>query len=446
MSSSLLNNTFLEKINTEYENSFTIAALTAKEIGMEDESLLAAKRVFSYNPNSRIIRSTFPQFASAIEKISKLIDFYGNSLSDSDSPSSHWSILGYCYLTLGDFPNSFAAFAHGIRVMPETKETVFWYAMGIVYAHYKYYDNAEKCYQKALDSDVKFQFSNDLRFRLGLISRITGFPSPSISYFESVMGTPPNGLLPEDVEFQIAYTYQQAGQFEKASYIYTKLHNKFPGSLKVSQQYFYFLLLSHQNDLPVLKVALDNIIQNYPQDPTLLLIAARIAMMNDDMTTAYQYYRYCISYCSDSPYFWCGLAVLYFKNEQTHDAIIAFQRALYLKGELAEAWLNIGLIYEKQGDIANAIKIYTTGLQKCPNNNDIQERIEYLNSNSRRKTLPANYHLIDIDNANFIVPIPEQFALDYMAAVPKLPDSCFLREYIPKEYQILSTYPKSYFL
>ena len=78
------------------------------------------------------------------------------------------------------------------------------------------------------------------------------------------------------------------------------------------------------------------------------LLNARLKMKQQDMTAAYNGFRSCIGYWSDTAYFWCGLGALYFKNEQAQDAIIAFQRAICLQQDLVEAWLNLGLILELQ--------------------------------------------------------------------------------------------------
>jgi tetratricopeptide (TPR) repeat protein len=184
----------------------------------------------------------------------------------------------------------------------------------------------------------------------------------------------------------------------------------------------------------------------HPCDPTLLLIAGRIAIKQDDMVVAYQQYRYCISYCNDDPFFWCGLGVIYYKNGQTQDAVIAFQRALYLKGEMSEPWLNIGLIFEQQGDSTSAQKIYQTGQTKCPGVQEFAERLNALNGVQRRPYKPGNWPLIDVDDLKFIRPPAEAFARDYVAAVPELPPQCFGINTNVEGFKALATFPKSYFV
>jgi tetratricopeptide (TPR) repeat protein len=438
---------FLDKINTEFEHSFSLCASVSREIGCVEESLLAAKRVFSYNPNSARMLDLFPQFAPFIEQISRLIESYGQKLQADSSNAELWTSLGYCYLTLGDFPNAFAAYAHALRVQPESMDPVFWYAMGVVYAHYNDNDHALNCHQKVLALDQKFVYGKDILLRLGLVHRQLGNYEKSLHFLERVVTDPPNGLLPEDISLQIGFTHQLMGDHASALAVYRELYRMFPTSLQLIIQYAWFLFLRSKSadTLDAVSRIVTQGLTVHRCDPTLLLIAGRVAMKQDDMAKAYQQYRYCISYCNDNPFFWCGLGVLYYKNEQTQDAVIAFQRALYLQSEMTEAWLNIGLIFEQQGEIGSAQKIYQTGQSKCPGAPEFGERLAALAGHSRSGFKPGSYALIDVDDLKFIKAPPEVFAMDYVAAVPELPPHCFGGDIDAEGFKTLATFPKSYF-
>jgi tetratricopeptide (TPR) repeat protein len=439
---------FLDKINTEFEQSFALCALISREMGCVEESLLAAKRVFSYNPNSTRMLELFPEFAPFIEQISRLVESHGQKLQIDSGNHELWTILGYCYLTLGDFPNAFAAYAHALRVQPESTDPVFWYAMGIVYAHYNYNDHALNCHQKFLSLGSTVACGQDIQFRLGLLHRqLKNFES-ALQHLDRVKGSPPNGLQPEDVQLQIGYTYQLLGNYDAAMQIYDDLYRRFPNALQLTIQYAWFLFLRSKakEDYANVSRILNHGLRGHPCDPTLLLITARIAMKQDDMAGAYKQYRYCISYCNDNPSFWCGLGVLYYKNEQSQDAIVAFQRALYLKSEMAEAWLNIGLIFEQQGDLNSANKIYQTGQSKCQGVHEFAERLNALSARPRPGYKSPGYTVIDVDDLKIIRPPPEVFAVDYVAAVPQLPAECFGIELGSDGFKALATFPKSYFV
>jgi tetratricopeptide (TPR) repeat protein len=269
----------------------------------------------------------------------------------------------------------------------------------------------------------------------------------SLDAFQRVLVNPPNCFVREDIQFQIAYTLQLQGSIDRATDMYHDLHTRFPKCEMLTEQFCWFLYLQNKDGhLEPVKRIVDESISLNPLDPTLILIAARIAMKQEDMGTAYQHYRFCIQYCLDSPFFWCGLGVLYYKNEQTQDAVVAFQRALYLKSEMPEAWLNIGLIFEEQGDCPSAIKIYQTGSQRCSDNAEFHRRLQSINSQrSGHRKYGIGYSLIDIDDSKFITPPPEQFAADYMSAVPELPGSCYRIGEAGEKFAELTTFPKSIF-
>lgn len=440
-------NQFLDEINTHFEHSFSLCAEIAKEMGCTSESLLAAKRVFSYNPNSRKMLDLFPEFAPIIEQISNLVDLHGQNLQTNASNPEVWTSLGYCYLTLGDFPNAFAAFAHALRISPNSEDLVFWYAVGVVYAHYGYKDHARSCLEKVLHFDPQFEFARDVTFRLAVLCRQLGDSEHALRHFENVLANPPNGLTREDIQLQIGYTYQLADSTEKALSIYRDLYQNFPDSLQVIVQYAWFVFLGARSDedFAFVQKMVEHGLRVHPKAPNLLLIAARIAMKQGNIEAAYNHFRFCIDYCNDNPYFWCGLGVVYYRNEQINDAVVAFQRALYLQSGIVEAWLNIGLIFEQMEDIPHAEKVYDTAQGNCPNCPEIQARImsirqQHQHQGLGQKSLPA---FMELDDKKLITAPAEVFANDYVSAVPELPSRCFGEN--ADGFRLLATYPQSYF-
>jgi hypothetical protein len=113
---------------------------------------------------------------------------------------------------------------------------------------------------------------------------------------------------------------------------------------------------------------------------------------------------------------------------------------------MAEAWLNIGFIFKRQGDVASAQKIYQTGQTKCPSAPEFAERINGLSGHPRTGAKPRGYGLIDVDDQKFIRPPPETFAIDYVAVVPELLPQGFGIDVAPDGFKALATFPKSYFI
>ena len=441
---------FLDHINSKFEESFLSASKLAREMGCIEEALLAAKRGFSYNPNSTAMLELFPECTPLVAELRDLIDQYGQLIRDGSRDVSLWTRLGFAYLTLGDFPNAFAAFAYTVGVQPDCADPSFCYAMGIVYAHYHYSDYALQYLRRVLNLGIPAQFRGDVFLRIGFGERSMGNYDAALDALRRAVDAPPNGLCKDDVLFQIAYTHQLRGDGVRASEIFEDLLTRHPRNARLLEQYCWFLYLENRDregNLEQVSAVIQNALEMHPADPRIRLIAARVAMRQGDMTTAYDHYRCCITYCNDWPFFWCGMGVLYWKNEQMQDAIVAFQRALFLEPEVPEAWLNIGFIFEQQGQLANAMKVCQTGMTKCgaATQNEFKDRINALNTQKQgHRRYMQNYSLIDIDDSKFVSQ-PEQFANEYVCAAPLLPGSCYGKEDVGKRFEPLTTFPKSLF-
>ena len=162
-----------------------------------------------------------------------------------------------------------------------------------------------------------------------------------------------------------------------------------------------------------------------PADPTLKLAAAGIAMKRKDTTRAYEKYSECIPYWDDSPVLWCGLGVLYFKNEQIKDAFIAFQRTLMCKVEFEEAWLNMGLVCELQNQFEEAVTVYQKGLAHCPESARLKERLARLQSGRAQQ---ATYSMIaEVGHSKFFTQEAEKMAADIISNVPRIPGEILVK-------------------
>ena len=273
--------------------------------------------------------------------------------------------------------------------------------------------------------------SPDIHFRYAIMLRMMGENLRALKELEDILSKksfPPN-LTADDINFQIAFTYQLNNESVKAKSIYSTLYKLHPDTIQIVQQYCWFLSLF--DDPQSLNEAEHLINISGLNDPLLNFIKAQIAMKKDDMNTAYNSYCQCISFWSDSPLFWCGLGVLYFKNDQSQDAIVAFQRALYLKGELVEAWANLGLIFQLQHDHESAMRIYDAAELKCDNNQIIVERKKALQMGR-----PVSQSMIlEVNDSRYFQQVPEKVANQYLADSPFIPPE---QIGLPSSYNILS--------
>ena len=216
--------------------------------------------------------------------------------------------------------------------------------------------------------------------------------------------------------FQLAYTNQLMGKTEIAKHIYNELYQHNPKNSDIIQQYCWFLLL--QGDDLSVDLA-ENIINKFnPNEPTLLLILARIAMKKNKMTLAHNRYCACISYWNYSPLFWGGIGVLYFKNEQDQDAIIAFQRAELVNPDIPEIWLNLALIFELQEDFPKTMHVYELGIERCSNNEKIRERYAAFQS---KRSKPDRSMILEINDSKLFPQIAEKISNGFINTPPAIP-------------------------
>ena len=433
---------FLAEANEIVEKGFCTASIVANEMKSMNESAIAAKRVFTYNPNSKTMHDLFPNYSPLITTISNLIDKNTKQISKEDSDPNAWVTLGHGYLVIGDFPNAFSAYARAQRILPNNSNIFFWYAIGIVYHHYNYKDHAQSCFNRVLPEGPKFPFYPDLLFRNAILARSNNKFGDALNYFEMSRQNPPNGLIDADILFQIAYTYQLMGKENEALSIYQSLYQAYPTSMAAAAQYAWFLYLNDGNrQKELLRSIIEEALKQEQDEPNLLILAARIAMKENNTESAYNYYKESIPYWSENPYFWCALGYLYFKNEQKQDAYVAFSRALYFKIDLEQAWLNMGLFHEQNNDQANAFQTYTNGKKQCEGSKEILRRINQLSKKTGR-VLPQ---VVDVDDASFFEDAPKRFAASYISAVPILPSSLLGKDAEGLHFEDLSTFPKSLF-
>ena len=382
--------------------------------GSSSISSLALRRLISYNPNARTIDSA-SKLRPAVDAVNQIIVRKASELNSEKTSHQALIALAHCYLVLSDFPNAYAAYTNALKAVANIQDPFFWYGIGCVYHNFKYYKSAQEFFKKALSGVWEPALAADIKMRLAMVEReLQNFPA-AFQCFDEVKNQPPADLIQDDVLFHIAFTNQMADRNAEAADIYAKLYDRHRDSIELKQQYCWFL--SVQDDNRSWNTATE-IINSSAPDPTLKLVSARLALKQCDMTGAHDRYTDCIKYWNDSPLFWCGLGILYFKNDQQQDAEVAFQRALFFKPESEEVWFNLGRIKEKQdpqGD--NALKIYQTGFQYCPGSTRLKERINALQSGHRMNICD----LVEMNESKFFTQAVQRISEEYAATPPRFP-------------------------
>ena len=432
-----------EKINIEYENSFSNVALISKEIGSEFDCLVASRRVLSYNPNKSIIFKLFPQYEVPISIIGNTVNELSLELKKLNGNSELWTILGFCYLLLGDFPNSFAAFAHVLRIRHDSNYICLFYCLGIVYARYGYYDSSIlwflKCFQQ--DNTPKELFS-DIFFRLGILYRQINQNEKSLQNFQEILENPPFWLKKTDIQLQIGYQYLLLSKYQQSYSIFKDLYLNNLTNINFIRQFCTFLYLeSSQIGYDKFKNDFSEIFKLNKLDPYLQLIEARNSFKLNNLQKSLLLHKSSMSYWTHSNLYWLSYGNLLFLNNQYEDSIQFYQRSIFYDEDFLDSYLNLGFIFEYINDYKNALKIYKQGLQKNSNSDELKERINKinnLNQNLKNKNL-----IKDIDERKLFIYYSNQFSTNFLNAIPYLPNICFQNFKSLNNLPNLSTYPNS---
>ena len=132
------------------------------------------------------------------------MEFFQRSLTLDGTNGEIWGALGHCYLMLDELQKAYAAYQQALYHLPNPKvaslflslrfsspfvvgllscptfshlsfvelclqDPKLWYGIGILYDRYGSFEHAEEAFTAVLKMDPKFEKSNEIYFRLGII-------------------------------------------------------------------------------------------------------------------------------------------------------------------------------------------------------------------------------------------------------------------------------------
>lgn len=422
-------NASIQRANKELEEAWGCALSFSRDPSFADATERAARRLIAYNPQNPLIAERYPQLSSAVECVCDIITEKMEAIAANENDIDAWKNLLFSYLLLGDYPNAYSIAAHIMNICKKIKDSFIWYCAGIVYNVFKYEEEALTHLYHAKQKFFKCPAFPDLYFRIALILRQSGQYGDAEALFKTLMTSLPPGLTKDDIKLQMAFTLQLMDRTHDAQLNYESLYTDHPDVVEVKQQYVWFLSL--QNDPRGYARAKE--IWSLPQnehDSVLKFAAARIATKKRDTSEAHTRYRECTSEWNNSPLFWGGLGILYLKNEQEDDAIVAFKRALMLQSDIPEVWLNLGLIFEYRGDTEAAAKIYQTALNTCKGCDKLRERHASVNTPARKATVGKQLlkEVVELDGNKYFQQPVEIISERLLETPPDLSQSSYMHE------------------
>lgn len=134
-----------------------------------DGAMAAYERAMSHNRSSIqamlaiscILRSR-DQFTAAVEYLKQIIAIDQNE-------GEVWSSLGHCYLMMDDLQQAYSAYQQALYHLQDPREPKLWYGIGILYDRYGSLEHAEEAFSQVMRMEPRFEKSNEIYFRLGII-------------------------------------------------------------------------------------------------------------------------------------------------------------------------------------------------------------------------------------------------------------------------------------
>ncbi|EAY00209.1 TPR Domain containing protein [Trichomonas vaginalis G3] len=370
----------IAKADSELEKSWELLIGITKSIAVMGDTKLALRKLCGYNPSNASIAFYEPKLKNPISILMTTTEEIMKQIQESPSAPELWAKLGHCYLQMNDYPNAAACYAKTKKIAPNFDNPYFWYAYGVVNQHFNYYNDAGECFSLSTKCSQKINFGADFNFKLAMLYRGTRDYTDALRVFDILRRDIPAKMTMDDINFQVAFTQQLAKRYDEAYSLYYDLYTRYPTIIEVVQQFLLFISLSGSREyLEQGAKIIQELPPEFQVDQTIQLAHARILLETDNLADSYAMYCRCLSYWNDNPILWCGLAELYYINQQYSDADIALNRVVFLNNKIPEVWLNISFIAEKAStDKISAINKIKTGLHVLPNSDLLKQRLDDL--------------------------------------------------------------------
>ncbi|GLB36610.1 putative tetratricopeptide repeat [Lyophyllum shimeji] len=374
----------IHKLNLANEQTWLLIGRVAEQMGDLEHALTAYENALRHNPMSLSGLTQVAGIFRIKENYPRAVEYFQRVLTLQEDNGEVWSALGHCYLMQDDLQKAYSAYQQALYLLPNPKEDPkLWYGIGILYDRYGSLDHAEEAFSSVLrmDSELDFDKSNEILFRLGIIYKQQCKYDESLACFDRILRSPPSPLAHADIWFQIGHVYEQQKDHARAKDAYERVVADNPGHAKVLQQLGW---LYHQDgttfqnqDLAI--QYLTKSLEADPSDAQSWYLLGRAYMAGQKYNKAYEAYQQAVYRDGRNPTFWCSIGVLYFQINQFRDALDAYSRAIRINPYISEVWFDLGSLYEScNNQISDAIDAYARAAELDPNNPAITQRLQLL--------------------------------------------------------------------
>jgi tetratricopeptide (TPR) repeat protein len=174
---------------------------------------------------------------------------------------------------------------------------------------------------------------------------------------------------------QLALYYFNNGEFEKAVGLYEKLYAKYPQTISYYNYYYKTLTQLKQYD-DAYKVAKKQI-KKYPNDLTYYVDAGYTFQLQNKLKEAESYYKDAIDKLGSDMSGITRLAQAFQSVNRNNEALMVYEKGRSLFGNSSLFINESALIYQKQGDVVNVIKLFLDFLTSNPSYlSQVQQRLQ----------------------------------------------------------------------
>ncbi|KAG6841531.1 hypothetical protein C0991_009896 [Blastosporella zonata] len=374
----------IHKLNLANEQTWLLIGRVAEQMGDLEHALTAYEHALRHNPMSLSGLTQVAGIFRIKENYPRAVEYFQRVLGLQEDNGEVWSALGHCYLMQDDLQKAYSAYQQALYLLPNPKEDPkLWYGIGILYDRYGSLDHAEEAFSSVLrmDSELDFDKTNEILFRLGIIYKQQCKYEESLACFDRILRSPPSPLAHADIWFQIGHVYEQQKDHARAKDAYERVVMDNPGHAKVLQQLGW---LYHQDGTTFQNqdAAITHLTKSLEADPSdaqSWYLLGRAYMAGQKYNKAYEAYQQAVYRDGRNPTFWCSIGVLYFQINQFRDALDAYSRAIRINPYISEVWFDLGSLYEScNNQISDAIDAYARASELDPSNPAISQRLQLL--------------------------------------------------------------------
>ncbi len=174
---------------------------------------------------------------------------------------------------------------------------------------------------------------------------------------------------------QLALYYFNNGEFEKSAGLYEKLYSKYPQTISYYNYYYKVLLQLKQYD-EAFRICKKQI-KKYPNDLTYYVDAGYTLQIQDKTKDADAYYKDAIDKLGPDMSGITRLAQAFQAINRNNEALMVYEKGRNLFGNSSLYINESALIYQKQGDVVNVIKLFLDFLTANPTYlSQVQQRLQ----------------------------------------------------------------------